>query len=357
MGKNQTTGNEKYFVTNILQTVLIALLAVISTIGTICVSFHSNLQVARPLGPLIGIIFGLIIVARAASRYGETSRIFTIFPTIIGAALIISDLIVLIVDSAGLMGNGLLKETWYAPLFGIPSHLYVSYLGIRQRKKAKEPYLAGSPYEKHQKTLAHVAFLCLLLGGLIGAVANLFGFFAAFMASDTPRYLAILVTLMRVLSTIAIFGGAAAWICYTIFVVQTLNNAGRTTSSYNTKSRRGSRSSSKPTPSRSNTAQPFDAPLAMQVVAEHFTGDYDEPWRGCKITYSVSVTVNADKVDFLLKCDLSGTYKTEFEDKVMKNVEDMIKKKEQFIIDTAVDFLEKEDPTHEYLVSINLKTD
>ena len=354
MAKRQSTGNARYLVTNSLQASFILIIAVIGVAGLVIGAFNAGMNILRSVGPAIGVLFGLMMLSRGADMANETSTGVVGATLFIGLLLLGGDLTVFILDVLDLLGRGLLEAKWFTPLISFFAHLYIAHVGLNQRKKTKETYCNGTKYEKRQPLLVKTIIYGLLLGGLLSAVADALNFITAFISAS--KVFSTVISALGIIGTASSYIGAMSWLFYTIFVGKSLRRTGRTINNCNRNSGSSSASSAPvQTSSSANGADLDKVRREMESLATYFTGGTDTPYHDCLITYSVSASVHKGTIDFVLSCDLSGSYDPSKEDAVMSSVTSKIKKRQQLILDRASERLEKINPTDDYHLTVSLK--
>ena len=189
-----------------------------------------------------------------------------------------------------------------------------------------------------------------MVGGLLVVVETLLS-----IPSPT-KALGAITKLFMTVGTIGVLAGSISWIAYVVVVEKALKISGRTINSFKRGSSSPSPRASSSSHSSSGGANIDAVERAMNSVAKDFKYDHDEPWRNCSITYDLSVDVQKGKVNFLLKCGLSGTYDERYEETVMSIVSDKIKKKQSQILMKAQDRLAAIDPSEDYLITVDIQT-
>lgn len=325
MAKKQRSGNIWYAVKGIVPAIMILIMVILNTTSGIA-------KVAAVLGGVYLLLWGLCCM-----MWGESP-----FALVFG--------FVVLAAGSGLIGLDVTSNTWFLRLSTTVTFLLIAFIGFKQRKKFRDPYCEGTVYEKPRKILAHVIFWGLMVGGLLIVVEALLGI------PHPTKAIRILIKLFMAIGTIGVLAGSISWIAYVLIVEKALKLNGRTINSY----KRGS-SSPRPRASSDSRSSSEGANIdaverAMISVAKAYSGDRDVPWRDCTIIYDLSVDVEKGRVNFLLKCSLSGTYDEQFERGVMLSVSEKIDKKKTKILLKAQERLAALNPSDDYLITVEAQT-
>ena len=341
MAKKQRSGNVWYAVKNALLALVVFVFALMSGSGSIA-GVADDLKFL-PL--LYLMLWGILCQIRAGDSLGETSMSATCVLMGFGLALEIG--------AGALFTTSLAEQKWFVILTSSLSCLLVIYIGFKQRKKLREPFCSGTSYAKLHTILANLITWGIIATGVFFIVQIMLN-----IPSNPSKAVSALHKLFSALGVATMFMAVASWIYYIVIVEKALKETGRTINSYKSGSSKRRRSSGAAATSTSSAsgADVDKVRREMESLANYLTGGFDEPWKNCRITYSVSVTVSRGNIDFMLKCSLSGQYDPQYESTVMSYVSQKIQKRQQLVMDKATDRLKSINPAGDYNISVDVRT-
>lgn len=340
MGRDRR-GNVKYVAINYAMMLATAILSFAA--GPLTVTISS--AVLYFIG-VLAIICGGLIVFNGVMSLGQTSPGATAVAIALGIGATSGGGALMAYSNELLsMGN------WPGSVSSALGAIVILFFGFTQLNKRHEPYVNGTKYQRRGKFFAKVTPISLILGGVILLAVNIIIMIGTNSGSEIlPRFA---ISALKYFG--ALFGllGMATWSSYMVAVRKALKQSGRSIDSfkgYSTTRRETEHSA----PRLADEQRVYSE---MESLAQYFTGGFDYPCEGAKITYSVRVYIEDREIKFTLHCSFSGSYPPSAENAVMNTAKTMMQKRQRLVLNKAAERLEKICPDKDYKVTVVLEID